>query len=126
MAQEIGESREAWGKDVVKMVEDFANAMKSEVKPFYIVYACKEDRPASAKFGKTVFRQTMKAYYSRPPAMLGILVWFVNHPMGQFNFIPELSAPPDVPLDPALLSDRPEDSFGSIAAKGKDLKVLVS
>lgn len=126
MAQEMGESREAWGRDVVKMVEDFASKMKAEVKPFYIVYACKEDRPASAKLGKTVFRQTLKAYYSRPPAMLGILVWFVNHPTGQFNFLPELSAPPDVPLDTALLSDRPSDSFGHIAAKGKDLKVLVS
>ncbi len=126
MAQEIGESREAWGRDVVKLVQDFANGMKSEVKPFYIVYACKEDRPASAKLGKTVFRQTMKAYYSRPPAMLGILVWFVNHPMGQFNFIPELSAPPDVPIDPSLLSDRPEDFSGRVAQQGAKLKVLVS
>lgn len=126
MAQEIGESREAWGRDVVKLVEDFANAMKSEVKPFYIVYACKEDRPASAKLGKTVFRQTMKAYYSRPPAMLGILVWFVNHPLGEFRFIPELSAPPDVPIDPSLLSDRPEDASDRVAQQGAKLNVLVS
>jgi hypothetical protein len=126
MAQEMGESREAWGKDVVKMVEDFANAMKSEVKPFYIVYACKEDRPASVKLGRTVFRQTMKAYHQRPPAMLGILVWYVNHPLGEFRFMHELSAPPDVPLDPSLLSDKPEDASARVASKAKDLKVLVS
>lgn len=124
--QEMGESREAWGKDVVKMAEDFANGMKSEVKPFYIVYACKEDRPASQKLGRTVFRQTMKAYYQRPPAILGILVWYVNHPLGEFKFIHELSAPPDVPLDPALLSDKPSEAFDRVAQKAKNLKVLVS
>lgn len=126
MAQEMGESREAWGKDVVKMAEDFANRMKSEVKPFYIVYACKEDRPASAKLGKTVFRQTMMAYHQRPPPMLGILVWFVNHPLGEFRFMHELSAPPDVPLDPTLLSDKAEDSSGRVAQQGSKLNVLVS
>ena len=126
MAQEIGESREAWGRDVVKLVEDFANQMRKEVKPFYIVYACKEDKQASAKLGKTVFRQTVKAYYSRPPAMLGILVWFVNHPTGQFNFIPELSAPYDVPLDASLLSDKAEDASDRVAQQAAKLNVLVS
>lgn len=126
MSQEIGESREAWGRRVVDLVEDFASAMKREVKPFYIVFACKEDRHASAKLGRTVFRQTIKAYYSRPPAMLGILVWFVNHPLGEFRFIPELSAPWDVPLDPALLSDKAEESSDRVAAQGAKLNVLVS
>jgi len=126
MPIEMGESREAWGKDVVKLVEDFANAMKREVKPFYIVYACKEDRPASAKLGRTVFRQTIKAYYARPPAMLGILVWFVNHPLGEFRFIPELSAPYDVPLDPSLLSEKSEDTSDRVAKQGAKLNVLVS
>ena len=32
MAQEIGESREKWGMDVMKMAENFANNMKKEVK----------------------------------------------------------------------------------------------
>lgn len=126
MAQEIGESREAWGKDVVKMAEDFANGLKSEVKPFYIVYACKEDKGMSQKLGKTAFKQVMKAYYHRPPPMLGILVWFCNHSTGQFHFVPELSAPPDVPLDPALLSDKACDASESIAKQGEKLKVLIS
>lgn len=126
MPQEMQESREAWGKDVVKLVEDFANAMKSEVKPFYIVYACKEDRAASQKMGRAVFRQTVKAYHSRPPAILGILVWYVNHPLSEFKFVHELSSPPDVPIDPALLSCKAEDTSGRVASKAKDLKVLVS
>jgi hypothetical protein len=126
MPIEIGEAREEWGKDVVKLVENFANAMKNEVKPFYIVYACKEDRHASAKLGKSVFRQTIKAYHSRPTAMLGILVWFVNHPLGEFRFIPELSAPWDVPLDPTLLSDKASDASERVAAQGSKLNVLVS
>jgi len=126
MAQEIGESREKWGQDVMKMAEDFASHMKSEVRPFYIVYACKEDRGMSNKLGRPVFKQAMKAYYSRPPAMLGILVWYVNHREGEFIFIPELSSPYDVPLDPSLLSDKASDVSERVASQGAKLNVLVS
>ena len=126
MVQEIGESREAWGRDVWLMAEDFANSMKSEVKPFYIVYACKEDKGVSTRLGRFAFRQTIKAYYHRPEPILGILVWFVNNPEGIFQFVPELSAPYDIPLDPTLLSDKPSDTFGSVAAQGEKLKVLNS
>ena len=126
MAQEIGESREAWGWNVMKMAEDFANNMKHEVKPFYIVYAAKQDHAQSKKTGKGVFKQAIKAYYDRPAAMLGILVWYVNHPMGEFRFMPELSAPPDVPVDPSLLGEKAEDALPSVMAKGKDMNVLLS
>jgi hypothetical protein len=126
MAQEIGESREKWGWDVMHMAEEFANKMKSEVKPFYIVYACKEDKGMSNRMGKTAFKQAMKAYYDRPPAMLGILVWYVNHPLGEFKFMPELSYPPDVPLDPSLLSDKASDVSASVARQGEKMNVLVS
>lgn len=126
MAQEIGESRDSWGLNVMKMAEDFANNMKSEVKPFYIVYAAKMDPHESKRVGKGVYRQTMKAYYSKPPLMLGILVWYVNHPLGEFKFCPELSAPPDVPVDPELLSKKSEDALPSVMEKGKELNVLVS
>lgn len=121
MAQEIGESREAWGLDVMKMAENFANKMQYEVRPFYIVYACKEDRNKPG-----VFRQAMKAYYSKPQAMLGILVWYVNHPMGEFRFMPELSAPPDIPIDPSLLSDKASDASDRVMRQGEKLKVLIS
>jgi hypothetical protein len=126
MAQEIGESREIWGWDVMKMAEDFANNMKSEVKPFYIVYAAKLDPYQSKKMGRGVYKQAMKAYYTRPAPMLGILVWFVNHPLGQFMFMPELSAPPDVPVDPSLLGEKAEDALPTVMEKGKALNVLVS
>ncbi len=126
MAQEIGESREKFGWDVMKMAEDFANNTKNEVRPFYIVYACKEDRGMSNQLGRTAFKQAMKAYYHKPPAMLGILVWYVHHPKGEFRFVPELSAPPDVPLDPALLSDKASDASERVAAQGNKLNALVS
>lgn len=126
MAQEIGESREKWGWDVMNMAVDFAEKMKKEVRPFYIVYACKEDKPQSEKTGSFVFKQAFRAYYDRPPAILGILVWYVNHPLGEFRFIPELSAPPDVPLDPSLLSDKASDASASVMAQGEKLKALVS
>lgn len=119
--QQIGESRDAWSWDVWRLAEEFANNMKSEVKPFYIVYACKPDiKHAGA------FRQTIKAYYSRPKPILGILVWFVNHPLGEFRFVPELSSPPDVPLDPALLSGKSEDFSARVAKQGENFRVLVS
>lgn len=121
MVTEIGEARERWGEDVWKQAEDFANNMKSEKRPFYIVYCAKSDRGR-----QNTFVQTFKAYYARPPAILGILVWFVNNPLGVFEFVPELSSPPDIPLDPTLLSNKASDAFGSIAEKGKQLQVLVS
>lgn len=124
--QEIGESREAWGRDVMQMAEDFASSMKHEERPFYIVYACKEDRGASNVLGRAAFKQAMKAYYHKPPAMLGILVWYVDNRKGEFRFVPELSSPPDVPLDPALLSDKASDASERVALQGEKLKVLVS
>lgn len=108
------------------MAENFANKLRSEVKPFYIVYACKEDKGMSNKLGRPAFKQAMKAYFARPPAMLGILVWYVNHPKGEFRFVPELSSPYDVPLDPTLLSDKASDASERVAAQGAKLNVLVS
>jgi len=126
MAQEIGESREKFGWDVMKMAEDFANHMKSEIRPYYIVYACKEDKGMSKKLGTPAFKQAIRAYYDKPPAILGILVWYVNNLTGEFSFMPELSAPPDIPLDPSLLSDKACDASDRVAARGRKLQVLVS
>ena len=126
MVQEIGESREAWGRNVMQMAEDFAENMKHERDPFYIVYACKEDKGMSNRLGKGAFKQAIRAYTQKPPAMLGILVWYVNHTTGEFKFMPELSAPPDVPLDPSLLSDQASDASERVAAQGEKLKALVS
>ena len=124
--QEIGESREAWGWDVMRMAEEFANQLKSEDRPFYIVYAAKEDRGMSNIMGRGAFKQTFKAYFGKPPAMLGILVWYVNHRTAEFRFCPELSAPPDVPLDPSLLSDQASDASERVASQGKKLEALLS
>ena len=124
--QEMGESREKWGWDVVKMVEDFANKTRGDSRPFYVVYACKEDRGMSNKLGKSAFKQVIKAYYEKPPKLLGILVWYVNHATSEFRFMPELSAPYDVPLDPSLLSDKASDASERVAAQGAKLNVLVS
>lgn len=124
MPNEIGESRDAWGRDVWLKAEQFANNMKREVKPFYIVYAAKQDKIASEKYGTGIYRQTFKAYYSRPEPILGILVWYVDNAQGIFQFVPELSAPPDIPLDPSLLSDKACDASDRVAAQGEKLKVI--
>lgn len=126
MSQEIGESREKFGWDVWHQAEDIASKMKDDGKPFYLVYAAKEDRGMSNRLGRTVFKQAFKAYYSKPPVILGILVWYVNKAIGLFEFRPELSAPPDIPLDPSLLSDKACDASDRVAEQGKKLNAIVS
>ncbi len=123
MAQEIGESREAWGLDCLKLVEDFAKGIKSD-KPFYIVYCAKYDPHASKDNECGVFRQTVKAYYSRPPKLLGVLVWFANKRTGELQFVPELSSPPDIPLDPLLLSNESSDFSERVADQAQHVGVL--
>lgn len=118
---QLGEAREALASDVWNQIEDFANHMKSEDRPFYIVYAAKPDH-----LRQGVFRAAIKAYYRRPEPMLGILVWYVDNANGIFQFVPELSAPPDIPLDPSLLSTKSDDQFGRVAEQGKRLHALIS
>ena len=126
MPIEMEEARSTCGRDVWSMAENFANQMKREVDPFYIIYACKEDKGMTNKYGRPTFKQSMRAYYSRPPAILGILVWYVDNVKGEFRFVPELSAPHDIPLDPSLLSDKASDASERVALQGEKLKALVS
>lgn len=121
MAQEIGESREKWAADVWHMAEDFANQLKNEREPFYVVYAAKPDRHKPNNF-----RQSFRFYRQRPPKIIGLLVWKVDHPKGLFEFIPELSIPPDVPIDPSLLSQRSEDTSERVAEAGKKMQILLA
>lgn len=121
MAQEIGESREQWGKDVWAKAEEMANRLKSDVKPFYIVYAAKQDKAQPG-----VFRQSFRLYRQRPPKIIGLLVWYVDNAQGIFQFVPELSIPPDVPLDPALLSKDSKDSSTALMEVGESMGVLLS
>jgi hypothetical protein len=118
--QEIGESREQWGCDVWNKAQDFANQILSD-KPFYVVFAAKSD-----KARPNVFRQAFKAYYSRPPKLIGVLVWFVDKAKGLFDLVPELSIPPDVPLDPELLSKSSKDASTRIMEVGQELGVVLS
>lgn len=126
MPIEMQEARETWGKDVWNMAENFANNMKKEMRPFYIVYAAKQDKIASAKYGTGVYRQTMKAYFARPPKLMGLLIWYVDNKTGTFEFVPELSSPPDIPLDPSLLSNKASDASDRVAKQGKDMNAIVS
>jgi hypothetical protein len=119
--QEIGETREAMGQAVWKMAEDFADNMKHEMRPFYIVFAAKPDRASGNRIN-----QTIKAYFARPPALLGILVWYVDNSLGKFEFVPELSSPPDVPLDPSLLSDKASDASARVMEQGTKMGILLS
>ncbi len=120
MAQEIGESRDKWGMDVWNAAEDFASKVKAD-KPFYVVYAAKADRGMN-----NTFRQTFRAYFHRPQALIGLLVWYVDKVQGLFNLVPELSIPPDVPLDPMLMSKDGKDTSTNLAEVGKQMGILLA
>lgn len=121
MAQEIGESREQWGLAVWQQAEEIANRLKSDKKPFYIVFAAKEDKAHPG-----TFRQAFRMYRQRPPKLIGVLVWYVDNTQGIFRLVPELSLPPDVPLDPSLLSKDSKDMSASIMEVGEKMGVLLS
>lgn len=125
MTLELGEVREKMAMDCWIAAEKFAENMKAETRPFYIVFFAKPDADIEGKGVKGI-RQAFKAYYARPPKMLGLLVWHVNHPKGIFEFVPELSSPPDIALNPADLSDKSEDQLVGVMDKAQDFKVLVS
>lgn len=120
MVQEIGESREQWGRDVWAQAEEMANNLKSDVKPFYIVYAAKQDKAEPHKF-----RQAFRMYRQRPPKIIGLLVWYVDNTQGIFQFVPELSIPPDVPIDPALLSTDSKDASPELMEVGQKMGILL-
>lgn len=121
MAQEIGESRDAWGFDVWQKAEEYANAFKSDKEPFYVVYAAKQD-----KGRENTFRQSFRFYRQRPPKVIGLLVWYVDNSKGIFTLVPELSIPPDVPVDPSLLSKDRRDSFEKISEVGQEMGILLA
>ena len=131
MTQTLGDTREDMAWAVWRKAEEIANDHKKEVKPFYIIYAAKPDPALKGAIVNGLvasggIRQTFRLSYERPPAMLGILVWYVDNAQGIFEFQPHLSAPHDVPVHPSLLSDRSEDQSTAVMEKGKKLNVLVS
>ena len=115
------EARESWGKDVWAKAEEFANNLKQDREPFYIVYAAKQD-----KINSGIFRQSFRFYRQKPPKIIGLLVWYVDHANGKFDFVPELSIPPDVPLDESLLSQERSDQSVRIMEVGQSMGVLLS
>jgi len=121
MVQEIGESRESLGRDVWNKAEHIANEMKNDSMPFYIVYAAKHDKKEPHKI-----RQAFRMYRQAPPKIIGLLVWYVDNAKGIFELVPELSIPPDVPVDESLLSKDKKEFFPQVAEAGKRMGVLLS
>lgn len=128
--QTIGETRAPLAVDMWNKVEEVANKMKHIDKPFYIVYYAKPDPnlKGAQGDGKTAIgglRYTIKMYYQRPPFILGLLVWKVDNAKGLFEFIPELSSPPDNPIHPSLLSTRAEDKSAVLMGKAKQMNKII-
>ncbi len=121
MAQEIGESREKWGQDVWAQAEEYANNLKHDREPFYIVFCAKPDKNQPNQF-----RQAFRFYRQPPPKVIGLLVWRVDHANGIFEFVPGLSIPPDVPIDTSLLSKDKADELPSVMEQGEKMQVLLA
>jgi len=119
MVQEIGETRNAMAQDLVTKVAKLADDMSNDKEPFYIVFHAKKHQ-----FIDKAIVTALKMYRFVPAGILGILVWYVDHSKGVFEFRPELSSPPDIPVNEALLSDKKEDFIPRIANQGKILQVV--
>lgn len=117
----MGDVREDMARGCMNYVEDFVNGMKHIQEPFYVVYHANTDR-----FNPKRINQTVKAYHQKPPAILGILVWYIDNPKGIFEFRADLSAPHDVPLNPKTLSENPKDLVGNLVNRAKQLPILLS
>ncbi len=130
MTEELGAVREAMARDCWAMAERIAHDRSKDDKPFYIIYSAKVDPALTGAdaWGKRVaggIRQAFRLSYERPPFVLGMLVWYVNNPRGIFEFVSDLSSPPDIPIDPSLLSTRREDTSYALAEKAEKLNKFV-
>lgn len=117
----MGDFRESLGRECMDRLEDYANNLPSTEFPCYIVICAKADRNQAGHINAAI-----QHYKERPPALVGILVWYADKDKGILDIVPELSLPPDVPLDPQHLSKDPKDSFKSIAEVGEKMGVLLS
>jgi hypothetical protein len=131
MVDTLGDLRDAMAIAAHNKAASIANDLKNEVKPFYIMCVAKTDPHLRGAIVNGLhtnggIRESWRWTHARPPKMIGMLVWFVNNPLGIFEIVEELSLPPDIPLDPSLLSDRSEDQNYGIMQQGKNNRVLIS
>jgi len=119
MVQEIGETRNQMGRDLVAKVEQIVGEMRGQKEPYYIVYHAKKD-----KFKPNTINAAIRMYREVPMGILGILVWYVDNAKGIFEFKPHLSSPPDVPVHPLILSTKKSDFSPRVANQGKILQVV--
>lgn len=126
MTEELGPVRDSMAQDCWDIAYSIAKDRSNDPKPFYILYSAKVDPKLAGAdaWGKHVaggIRQSFRLSYDRPPFVLGMLVWYVEGPKGLFKFITELSSPPDIPIDPSLLSRDSCDSSLGLAEKAKEM-----
>ena len=130
MSEKLGEIRDEMAMDCWTIAEGIAKDRSHDPKPFYIMYSAKVDPALSGAdaWGKHVaggIRQSYRLSYDRPPFVLGMLVWFVNAPLGIFEFVHELSSPPDIPLDPSLLSTKSYDTSNALMDKAHEMNKVI-
>jgi hypothetical protein len=127
----LGELREEYGWGAMRKMEQIAYANRHLDFPFYIIMGAKADPHlkgsiVNGQYCSGGLQEHWVVSNLRPPKVLGLLVWYVDNKLGKCELVEELSLPPDIPLDPSLLSDKSEDQFHGVMQQGKNNNVLVS
>ena len=127
----LGELREEYGWGAIRKMEQIAYDNRHLDFPFYIIMGAKADPHlrgsiVNGQYCAGGLQEHWVVSNLRPPKVLGLLVWYVDNKLGKCELVDELSLPPDIPLDPSLLSDRSEDQFHGIMQLGQNNNVLVS
>lgn len=117
----MGDFRESLGLEVCQTVEKYANKIPSSDMPCYIVVCAKTDRYKPGQINASI-----QHYKDRPPKYFGLLIWYVDRDKGILDFVPELSLPPDIPLDPKDMSTDPKDAYSRIVDMGQSSGVILS
>lgn len=121
MSQQLGETREPMCAGAMKYVSDFVSNMSHEKEPYWVCYCARPNYLVPNQI-----KQTVRAYGKKPPACIGILTWYVDPIKGIFEFLPELSAPWDMPQNPDTISEKSEDRFERVMQRGQELEILTT
>ena len=117
----MADFREALVMETVERVSKYADLIPDSESPCYIIVAAKPDKNKPGKINAT-----MQHYLERPPVIIGLLVWYVDKQKGLLEFVPELSLPPDIPLEEKHVSKDSKDSFARISEVGSRAGIILS
>lgn len=94
MSQEVGETSQAIIEDDEKIIEKILSDNKDRREPFWIVLFAKPAKGITVE-GKPTLIKVVKAYFTKPRQMVGMIVGEVNNVEGKIKWEVNL---PDKPF----------------------------